>query len=558
MKIVLRRMELMGELSVAADEVIDVERLFIGRGTDQHLELPDMRLSLEHSEIRELRAGEFLLESRTLTGAWVNGVPAPSHRIQVGDVIDCGRFRIAVGPPPPGADLLLEVVERESVSDEKAKRRKHFRINLPEGGLRMRSPAWILAGLLLLATLLLPVAFRYLLPVTLPGLALDRIWESGPRSSAHSRFLTDCAACHQQPFRQVENGACLGCHTGVAGHSDQPEINAIAGMGDARCGACHFEHSGRPALRASAPGTCVDCHDGPEPRFASAQMPSAGTFHGEHPPFSPEVPRYMPEDGFRFEEPIQQAGIPILEDSNLTFPHDAHLDPKGLRTPDGTRVLACADCHSPKGGGAGFLPIRMTEHCAGCHRLDFDSTDPDRLLPHGQAADVARVIRDHYARQALAGDRQDPAAPEIVRMRRVPGEALKPEQRRAALDWADAQAARAIADVFDRRICGSCHVVERTGDPALPYRIAPVFLSSTYLTGARFNHAAHRTEACSSCHKAATSSESRTLMLPDIQSCRSCHADPGQSSKVPSECSDCHTFHSARNTRMGVVRETRP
>ena len=40
----------------------------------------------------------------------------------------------------------------------------------------------------------------------------DSIWLSGPVSSAHRYFVEDCAACHEKPFQQVKDSACMACH----------------------------------------------------------------------------------------------------------------------------------------------------------------------------------------------------------------------------------------------------------------------------------------------------------------------------------------------------------
>lgn len=557
MKVVLRRLEAMGELSVATDEFLDTDRVTIGRGTDQTVQLPDMRLSLAHSEIRALKDGEYTIESKTRTGVWVNGTPEPSHRLHSGDVIDCGRFRLTVGAPPPDAELLLEIAERISAREEKAQRKGLYLMRLIDSGLSKRRPAWLLAGAVLLAGLVLPLLLRYGFPGSEAGASLDQIWQAGPSSSAHSRFLTDCSACHQQPFQAVRNEACTACHSAIKQHSDRPELQALAGMSDARCGSCHLEHSGRAALHASDPDLCTDCHAKPERNFAAAQLQPARQFAAEHPAFSPRLPRYEAGRGFRHQEVSQDNPAELREDSNLIFPHDVHLDPKGIRAVDGKKVLDCGDCHAPEGRGEGFKPVVMETHCAACHRLDFDPGEPERVLPHAQPAEVARIIRDHYARQALAGEVKDPAAPDSTRLRRVPGEVLNAEQSRAAMQWAEARSARVIDEVFERRVCGGCHTVERTdqapGAASAPWRVTPVAQTSNYFTGARFDHAAHRTEDCAQCHNAKSSKTSSDLMLPDLASCRGCHGDPGHAQMVPSACADCHSFHTAGDATMDTA-----
>jgi len=58
-----------------------------------------------------------------------------------------------------------------------------------------------------------------------------------------------------------------------------------------------------------------------------------------------------------------------------------------------------------------------------------------------------------------------------------------------------------------------------------------------------FDHAAHRTEKCESCHAAPRSHDARQLLLPKIDSCRTCHGGEKAKADVPSGCAMCHSYH---------------
>lgn len=542
MHVLLRRMEDLGGLHVATDEPLEADRVTLGRGTDQHVQLPDMRVTLAHAEIRQQPGGGYRIECSGENPVTVNGSPVQAANLGIGDLIDVGRFRLTVGAPPRGTDLLLEIDERVSVREEQGRRRERYPMTLEQAGLRKRRAAWGLAALVLLPLFVAPLAARYAAGGE-AGASLDAFWQPGPPSASHSPFVLDCDACHQAPFTMVRNEACLACHQDQPHHSDRADILALPGMTDARCGACHQEHSGRDALVARRIELCTGCHARPDETYAVAQLAPVRRFAGDHPGFTLSLPAWR--DGrLARSETAQDAGAALREDSRLRFPHDTHLAAKGLSSPEGLRVLACADCHRPV--AAGFAPIRMEDQCAGCHRLDFDPDAPDRHVPHRAAGEVAAIIRDYYARIALAGEVRDAQAPEVVRLLRRPGEALTREQSQAALAWADARAATVMQDVFERRVCAGCHTVVATGDAAKPYDVEPVAMTNRFLAGARFDHAAHRTERCERCHEAAASHESADVLIPAIDNCRGCHTDPGgPRGLLETACIDCHGFHVA-------------
>lgn len=567
MRFLIRTWVRQGGQNVPRDREVEADRLRVGRGTDQDIELPDLRVAVAHAEL--VRSGRnAMIVARPGASMLVNEVPAKEHKLHGGDVIAIGRYQLTVLPGSGAIDLQIDVEERISAREDKSQRQTRLRTTLGDAGLSRRWPSWVLFWTLLAVGLAIPAWQRFghaappaaagtpapspaKVPAAAALLPTDGVWLPGHFSSAHAYFQKDCGKCHQVAFQQVRNEACLGCHKDTAQHVDDPHLLPLPVFAQARCEDCHHEHKGDDGLVTRHNAQCADCHAQPQLRFAGTRLEPAADFSKHHAVFSPKVARYdVTSRQFRWIEVSQEQAASLHSDTNLKYPHDKHLDPKGIKSPTGKKVLGCGYCHEPDASGVSFKPIDMQKHCSECHRLDFDPDQPDRLLPHGQPVQVMGVIRDFYARAALAGGVTKPGAPEIVQLRRRPGEQLTPPQARAALDWADQQSALVIDETFDKRVCGYCHTVHRTGDRAVPWSVEPVALGRHQLDGARFSHAAHRTEKCDSCHAAATSKLSSDVLLPDIKRCRDCHGDPGSSSRIQSACIECHGYHIAKDALM--------
>jgi hypothetical protein len=97
--------------------------------------------------------------------------------------------------------------------------------------------------------------------------------------------------------------------------------------------------------------------------------------------------------------------------------------------------------------------------------------------------------------------------------------------------------------------CRYCHQVEPTGKG---WQLTPPGLPRRWLTSSKFSHFNHRLypqtppgeENCTACHEAARSS-SRTsdVLIPSIQTCRSCHGVQNLPHSGRADCMECHTYH---------------
>lgn len=545
MRILIRELHAAADQTAALGRVADVQLLRIGRGSDQDIELNDLQLGLAHAELLRV-ADSYLLRPLGRDGLRVNERVVGEVLVAPGDVIDCGRYRLTLGPGTSDAELTIDVEERLSAKSARGERLGTLRTQLmPQ--VPTRALAWSAFAIVLIAFLLSPLLWRYASDTppraSVPALT-DVAWTPGPSSRAHAFMINDCAQCHRAPFERVSNDSCADCHGALPHHGIREASLNTQELSELRCASCHAEHNG-DALVVTKAELCTSCHADARERFGDLQMADVSDFMNAHPTFAPTLATFdADQQGFLFA--AQRMGArPLSEDTGLFFPHDTHLAAEGISSPDGKKVLECQSCHVPERSGVSFEPITMEKHCSACHRLDFDPDDPDRVLPHAKPDEIAAQLRDYYGRKGLAGGIRDPNAPAVVRERRKPGEELDRDRARAAMAWAEARAKKTVDEVFDRRVCVTCHVVVRDPEEASGWRVAPVQLSEHALRHAKFSHAPHAGEECASCHAAPHSKSSSDVLLPDITRCRDCHGGEQTTSQVPSTCLMCHDFHRA-------------
>jgi len=200
-----------------------------------------------------------------------------------------------------------------------------------------------------------------------------------------------------------------------------------------------------------------------------------------------------------------------------------------------------------------MLAINMERDCIRCHSLEFEPDNPQRVVPHGNVELVLNTLTEYYGNQALLGNIKDPNAPRIVKQRRRPGEKLTKKQRKQAFDWAASQALIVGADLFEERVCSSCHDVTLVRDDYPPmWDVAPVKLADTWMPKAKFTHKKHETMECTDCHDASKSEDSMDVLIPGIENCQQCHAGTDSvTNRLESTCVACHGFHIAEGHPLG-------
>lgn len=541
--------------SEARGLLIHARKLTIGRAPNQHLQLTCPGVEHRHAVVMTNSLGGLRVAPVSGRAILVNGRrEIRARRVSAGDVIEIGAAKLTVHPSRSRRAVILEVQEPES--DEEAVDERQG--EAASSGPRMSPWSWALSLGFALLFLLLPLS-----GVVMPGiqeplretplLPSDGLWSPGPLHTAHQSIGTKCEACHARPFEPVRDQECFVCHAVVAHHVDI-HSNDVALFRDEQCTDCHREHKQPATLVQRDPRVCTDCHADLKRRKPNTSVEDVTDFGSDHPEFRVTVLASRPapdnDEGLSWRSVRLDRNDPehFIEHSHLKFSHAQHLDPKGVKSPTGERVLSCQDCHKPNASGRDMQPIRMETHCSGCHSLRFDEHDPTSGVPHGDLPGMYKTLREHFSRAYLIQTSTVGSYTGDRRLRRPGGEqrALSESEQRRARDWVDSQSLKIARELLEKRVCADCHEVTRMPDRTglEQWQVQPVQLTSSWMPRARFDHAAHISETCVSCHAGAPKSKRATdILLPDIARCRECHGGASSSAKVASDCLMCHPFH---------------
>ena len=532
---------------------IDADDIIIGRGSAAALRLDDILVAPQHAALTLAGRGQARLKNVGWTSINVNGKTTDASALKAGDVIMIGGTRIDVVPPEDHFDFAIDITLGQSGPEHIAARLLAARLSLSDVGPSKRAWSW---GLLLVVTglfLVIPLVTFFVddlrAPLRATGLFSDVVWDSGDLASAHLAIGRDCNVCHQQPFTMVRDAACLDCHRDMPEHVNpaahaSASADELAQIHDTRCGACHKEHNGDKHMVRSDQKLCVDCHGDLKQKHPDTRLADVRDFTDAHPEFKASLRRRQ-DDALSIDRVAVNDAAALEETSGIKFTHAAHLE-ENLRTFAGRVTLDCADCHTPDAGGHAFKPIDMETHCADCHDLAFDTQIPDFKAPHGNVPLVQQVLLGYYSQVALEGGYQDDDAPAVVTRRRRPGQSLTPTEKRTALEWARFKTLDTTEELFEFRVCHTCHTIDRDEQPGqLPtYSVRPVHIAKPWYPKARFTHARHTTMACDSCHgDVAESESSQDVLIPGIDNCRACHGNENANDRLRSTCDSCHGFH---------------
>lgn len=555
----------------------DKERIGIGRDASNAIHLADLAVEPHHATLTLLPGGRVIAESVTGLAFGVDGRTVKRAEIDAnrGAELRFGGYRLKLAMEEGAATVSVERVDALSEAAEEKDERTAFSLAGLVPGKRIS--AWTFLALVFAACLVWPIATfaTYQGVKARPaGFHGDTMWSSGPLSKAHHQLEGDCQACHDKAFVSVEDSKCVACHTDTHDHANPArQIAAMAppGIGKQignafkvafgkptgqRCVDCHTEHEGAGPMPATASSFCADCHMTMKARLPDTRLANAGDFGRDHPQFRALVVT----DGGGAKPVTARLSLDArpLEDNGLKFPHDVHLSTingvarmaQTMRASQGWGAsLACKDCHTPTADGVRFLPVDMEKDCQMCHSLGFEQIGGTvRTLRHGEPAQVIADLRAYY--------RATPA-PRPIQLggmaRRRPGDYAAGEVAQDYLRGAARYGAGGIDAPFMKGgACYDCHVIERTGDASTNgWSIRRVIQPARYMTKGWFDHKAHATESCASCHNAAASHDARELILPGIgrpgdtggKTCRSCHGSETSAAKVPSTCAMCHSYH---------------
>ena len=418
---------------------------------------------------------------------------------------------------------------RERTTKKLAKRinRDYFKLTFPMP--RMRRLGWILltcAGLVWLSW----YAFaRNSAP-----------YSAGPIRSSHAVFSQNCGACHvtQAAFtRKVTDPACLSCHDGPVHQAKQTFTPA--------CGSCHMEHQGMIDIARTSTGDCTQCHADLKTNDGSSRYAAhIESFTKGHPEFA------VLREGKR-------------DPGTIKFNHKVHLREQ-LRGPQGNVQLQCADCHRASDGGGAWpngkvgeaaaestqpmmpvrhvslsaymRPINYFEHCSGCHPLAFDKRF-NEPAPHKKPQIVQAYVLAKFTGYIAAH-------PEELKVRGLQAQVAErplPPMPRNAQEWITQRMSEADQLLWTKS-CKECHALSYPDRSDLP-RVTPVALTNRWLLNARFDHRAHQSVECESCHQnTRTSTLTSDVLLPAIASCQACHR-PNVKTAAEARCFECHDYH---------------
>jgi hypothetical protein len=538
------------------DTEISANDLTIGSAPDQRIQLLGSAIAPEHAVIRKSGA-KLEVSCRGGERIRVNDAEVSSAKLETGDVIELGGHKLTIAEPPGGFDVAIELRPNENIDASEFE--SAFRTDLNQTWLSKRPAAWLLIAIVMILGVALPVTVMFMhhadrpTPTWVPG---DEFWNSGPLSPAHQQAAgTRCDTCHKEPFVRVQDETCLSCHTTIHDHVS-PEHLAVTQLGPTqRCATCHREHN-EPAsfLVNSSDSMCVDCHAGSQTKFGQLHVdPVSGFSKGHHPQFKPHLLKPTPVEagsGFLFEWKTEVTTLDkAVEQSNVKFSHNQHLDPDRVVRRSDSKALNCADCHRLEPDGEHFAPITMENRCAECHELTFDPGAPERQLPHGKPREVVLTLQDYFTRKF-----SDPNAGRPTReRRRLPGHDEEEQTCNGApFDCAMRSAHAEIENQFTRRGCVGCHTVVDTQseNDFDRFQVQPIRFARDYFPAGRFDHRSHQIQgkltgddACLSCHKAKQSQDSKDLLLPAMGKCEECHGDRPAVERVVVQCVSCHSYH---------------
>ncbi len=544
------------------DNAVDAPAVRFGRGADCEVHLPDPRVLLKHATL-EARAGGVFIDASPSAEVTVNGAAATAAKLNVGDKVGLGPYQLEVLAPPEGQEFAVSLELVRPLGDDLDELKQRSSARIDRVGFGKRGWSYGLFAVIALVFFLWPLVTFLTRPAAdhaslMQGdsrgfiAASDKLWLSGEISGPHKFFGDKCEGCHQSSFVQVKDEACISCHEKVTHHVDVVKF-PDASFAAESCQSCHKEHNGVREAVLRDQNFCASCHATIEKTAAAANLLNATDFGRDHPQFRPTV---VTDPVAKKLERISLDSKP-KEMSGLKFPHDKHLNPNGVRSPDAAKpvVMNCENCHVPESGGVLFKQVSFEANCQSCHLLQFEAQAPERRMPHGKPAEALQAIKDAYSSMALRGGYNAPTAPEVVRRR--PGlQPLTAPERLEALAWADSKANETIAGHFGKGRCAECHVISEGATPTT-WDVVPATVAKRWLTKGQFDHGKHRDVACESCHGARNSSSAQdvllpgmkamksvdTLAAPDIKGCQDCHGGERAANKVPSTCISCHQFH---------------
>jgi hypothetical protein len=546
----------------------DGTEIFIGRDASCEVHLADLAVELRHARITALGGGNIEISALGGLGFKVDGRAQTSIKINSANGAEL-RFGSHVLKIAHDDGVITITAERvEAMSDAQGERDDSSLFTMRGLLPGRRISAWAFLTLILAAFLIWPIHnfYQYKKAETeSTAFQADTFWSSGKLSTAHASLEKSCKSCHTEAFVAVQDTSCASCHKDVHDHADPKRLKLAKAPLDwegrvlrdvavkfnrpeGRCVECHTEHEGAGPMQPTKQEFCSSCHAAMDTRLIGTKIANASDFGTSHPQFKPVV--------------AVAAGLPPtmkrvsldkkpIDDSGLKFPHDMHLSKSNGVARMAQRLsgkngfgasLVCQDCHTNTADGVRFMPVTMETNCAMCHSLGIEKIgDTVRTLRHGDPKMVVADIRAFYR----AGGPFRVKTQRVIEGRRRPGDFAVSRPYFAYFGSVNyGRADGAVRAVFSKGgACYDCHTILAPPAGSDNWGVQAVHQSMRYMAKGWFDHNAHKTETCASCHKAGQSSLATDLLLPGIATCRDCHGGEGSRADVPSSCAMCHSYH---------------
>lgn len=433
----------------------------------------------------------------------------------------------------------------------------------------------------------------------------ERLYNPGPVAAVHAMFENNCEACHQGAggkggsfIKSVTDAACLKCHDGAI-HSDKQTslVSLEAGKPamSSNCTTCHVEHKGHDALAGTSDMLCTRCHENLSANVAgkSAMQDNVKTFAA--PPAHPPFGRVLKQGSEKWNDPTP-----------LKFNHQKHLALAGGKALDcvschkpsttGNRRIMqpvsfeanCQECHpltlSPELPDVphqsieivrlftSTVPSSFSQKLAAMTPAEKEKTltiTTEKKIGLRRVTETKKVTEAEWLEAQTKDliDKKVASSPAANEPAWAAIQAMEPAAKNAAalelyaaygmsvscsychtLKGNPAGVAKSAGDLLHTLPTGfSLAMKVPTTAPSAAPTSRPVATAEgrRWFTASIFDHDAHREMACIDCHaQAKGSSLTSDVLLPDIQSCTSCH-HPGGAAKgaASNNCVTCHVYH---------------
>ena len=214
-------------------QTVSGEVIRFGRGTDNEVQLSDIRVGL-HAAVLSQREAGLSIERAADEFLLINGASAASATVRPNDRINVGPYEIVIADAPQGFDAALTIELMQPLGDALERLKAQSRLGLAEAGWSRRRWSWILFLLFAAVGLVAPILvypFGNVItsskqtPTTNLLTYVNLSWNAGDISNPHRFFAQDCGTCHRAAFASVPDAACLSAIPTSAAISSQRPIS---------------------------------------------------------------------------------------------------------------------------------------------------------------------------------------------------------------------------------------------------------------------------------------------------------------------------------------------